>query len=193
MSKILFVTGGSASGKTTISQNIKKALGDRATLISQDMFYIPTKSDKANYDIPQAFDWDLQKQILNELKKNREVSIPIYSFEEHDRVGSIKVRPSEIIIFEGLFTFWDYELTKLADFQIFVDTPSDTRLARRLKRDIEERGRETIEVITRWQKDVQPSFVKYIKTMKKHADIIVPWTKVKSKAVSALITIIQNI
>ena len=193
MAKLIFVTGGSASGKTTIAKNIKEALGDSAVLISQDMFYKSTSSNKTNYDEPEAFDWKLQKEVFNDIKSKKEVKIPIYSFEEHRRVGETSIKPAEVIIFEGLFTFWDEELANLADFQIFVDTPSDTRLARRLKRDISERGRDPVDVLERWQNDVQPSFLKYINVMKEHADIIVPWTKVKEKAVSALLSAIRGL
>ena len=191
MAKLIFITGGSASGKTTIAKSMKDAFGNSATLISQDMFYIPTRSDDTNYDIPEAFDWKLQEEILTKLSNNMDVEIPIYSFEKHDRIGFQKVNATEVIIFEGLFTFWDEIVANLADFQIFVDTPSDTRLARRIMRDVEERGRDPIEVINRWQKDVQPSFLKYVDTMKKHADLIIPWEKVKNKAMFALISTIK--
>lgn len=193
MAKLIFVTGGSASGKTTIAKNIAESLGDSATLISQDMFYKPTKSNETNYDIPSAFDWDLQIEVFKKLSRGEEVEIPHYSFELHDRDGVTKIKPSSVIIFEGLFTFWNHELTKLADFQIFVDTPSDTRLARRLLRDVKDRNRDPIEVIERWQKDVQPSFLKYISEMKAHADIIIPWIKVKEKSIGALLSIIKGL
>lgn len=193
MSKIIFVTGGSASGKTTIAKNIKEALGEDAILISQDMFYIPTKSDDTNYDIPSAFDWKLQNEVFKKIQNGESVEIPIYCFEKHDRIGTTKIQSHDIIIFEGLFTFWDDELIEKADFQIFVDTPSDTRLARRLIRDVKERGRDPLQVINRWQNDVQPSFLKYINEMRSKADIIVPWIKVREKTLSALIFAIRGI
>ena len=193
MAKLIFVTGGSASGKTTIANDMKASLGDSATLISQDMFYKPTKSHDTNYDIPSAFDWEMQRDVFKKLGNGEEVEIPVYSFKDHDRIGHTKITPADIVIFEGLFTFWDDKLSSLADFQIFIDTPSDTRLARRIKRDVEERGRDPLDIVKRWQEDVQPSFKKYINTMKSKADIIVPWEKVKEKAISALISVVKGI
>ena len=191
MPKLIFVTGGSASGKTTIANQLKESLGDSAILLSQDMFYKDSASSETNFDIPAAFDWELQEQVFEKLKLGEEIEVPIYSFEEHKRVGSKTITPKEIVIFEGLFTFWDHKIAKFADLQIFVDTPSDTRLARRIIRDVEERKRDPLEVIKRWQSDVQPSFIKYVNVMKKYADIIIPWEKAKDKSLFALISAIK--
>lgn len=189
--KIIFITGGSASGKTTLALQIKEAMGDKATLISQDMFYKPTQAKNVNFDTPEAFDWDLIKKVCLELKEGKTTKIPVYSFETSSRIGWEEVVPQKVIIFEGLFTFYDYELSKSADFKIFVDTPSDTRLARRIMRDVKERGREITSVIKRWEDDVQPSFVKYIKPLKHQSDIIIPWVKVKENAIKAIIATIN--
>lgn len=191
MSKLIFVTGGSASGKTTIASQLQRSLGENALLLSQDMFYKEVGSSDENFDVPDAFDWELQEAIIEKLKKGEDVEIPIYSFEEYRRTGYEIVKAKPVIIFEGLFTFWDHKIAKYADLQIFVDTPSDTRLARRLIRDVTERKRDAIEVIQRWQNDVQPSFLKYVDSMKKYADIIVPWEKAKDKSIFALISTIK--
>lgn len=193
MAKLIFITGGSASGKTTVANNIVEELGDKITLISQDMFYKPTQSNDTNYDIPSAFDWELQLQVFEDLRNGKPTKVPVYSFEKHDRIGWETIVPKDTVIFEGLFTFWNFDLTAMADLQIFVDTPSDTRLARRLKRDVNERGRDPLMVIERWQKDVQPSFLKYIHIMKEHADIIIPWSKVNKKSVRVILAAVEDI
>lgn len=191
MPKLIFVTGGSASGKTTIANQLKESLNDRAVLLSQDMFYKEVGSADENFDVPSAFDWELQEKVFEKLKQNKAVKVPIYCFEKYKRIGYSKIVPKDIIIFEGLFTFWDHKIAKHADFQIFVDTPSDTRLARRIVRDIKERNRDPLKIIERWQNDVQPSFIKYVSTMKKYADIIIPWEQSKDKSIFALLSTIK--
>ena len=193
MPKIIFITGGSASGKSTVAQQIKEALGGKATIITQDSFYLPKGTVETNYDVPQAFDWSIQEEVFKNLSENKEVEIPIYDFSKHARDGSQKIKPNEVIIFEGLFTFHDNKVRKHADFQIFVDTPSDIRLARRLRRDISERGRDMDEVLTTWESHVEPSYKQYINPLKRYADIIIPWTKVKEKAVKAIIATIHSL
>ena len=192
MTKIVFITGGSASGKTSLAEQIKKSIGDSATIISQDRFYKSTSDEKTNYDIPSAFDWELQHKVFNDLKQGKDVTVPIYDYTIHARNGEETIKAGEVIIFEGLFTFHDQELTKLADLKIYVDTPSDTRLARRILRDINERKRDINEVINRWEKDVQSSFIKYISPLKYRADLIIPWQKVSTKGIETVIATIHS-
>lgn len=192
MTKLVFITGGSASGKTSLANHLRDTIGNSVTLISQDMFYKPTKSDETNYDLPTAFDWELQKQVFNDLKEGKDVKVPVYDFATHDRIGETHVKAGEVVIFEGLFTFFDQEMLKNADLKIYVDTPSDTRLARRILRDIKERGRNLDDVIQRWQRDVQPSFTKYISINKYEADLIIPWQKVSSQGVNSIVSTIHS-
>ncbi len=190
---MIFITGGSASGKTTLALRFKKHFGDKAVLISQDSFYKPTRNPETNYDIPTAFDFELQQKVLDDLKKGKSVKIPNYNYELHDVDGYTDVEPKEILIFEGLFTLHDPDVRALADLSIFVSTPADTRLARRILRDVEERGRSVSDVTTRWIEDVQPAYMKHIVRMKKKADIIVPWSSVNEKAVDALLITLTHI
>lgn len=193
MTKIIFITGGSASGKSTVATQISEALKGDATIVTQDSFYLPKGTPETNYDEPSAFDWKLQEEALESLSKGLSFDIPIYNFSKHARDGFETIEPKKVIIFEGLFTFHDKKVSKHADFQIFVDTPSDIRLARRLRRDISQRGRDMDEVLNRWEKDVEPSYKKFINSLKKDADIIIPWTKVKQKAVKAVIATINSL
>ncbi len=105
MAKLILITGGSSSGKTTVARNVKEALGEKALFLSQDMFYKPQKTPMKNYDVPEAFDWDLQHQVIRSLKGGKKTNVPIYSFEKNDRIGWKTVNPKSIIVFEGLFSF----------------------------------------------------------------------------------------
>lgn len=191
--KLILITGGSASGKTHLAKELAKHFGSRAIFLSQDSFYKPGGGHDRNYDEPAAFDFEKQKQVLKELLDNKETTLPVYDFAKHDVVGSTPIKPAEYIIFEGLFTFYDYELSKLADFKIFVDTPADTRLARRIMRDVKERGRDVEEVINRWLKDVQPSYREFISPMKRYADVIIPWHKLKERAIKSIVVTISHL
>lgn len=190
---MIFITGGSASGKTTLANQMKAKFGKDAILISQDSFYKPTGNPNTNYDVPKAFDFKLQKEVFARLANGEEVEIPVYNFAKHDRDGSRIITPAPIIIFEGLFTFYDTALLKRAHLKIFVDTPSDTRLGRRILRDVKERGRDVAEVIARWNKDVQPSYKQFISYTKTRADMIIPWTIVNHRATEFLVDTIANL
>lgn len=191
--KVIFITGGSASGKSTLSQQIIDHFQDKALLISQDAFYKKTSGENFNYDIPSSMNFEKMKKVITLLKNNQNTKIPCYDFVENRPIGQKKVIAKPIIIFEGLFTLDNYELSKLADFKIFVDTPADTRLARRIIRDVNERGRTINSVITRWIEDVQPSYEKYIRPTKKFVDVVIPWNKIKSRAIEALLITITHI
>lgn len=193
MYKIILVSGGSASGKTTVAKELKNKYKGEAILISQDVFYKAQGSPETNYDLPEAFDFELQNQIFNDLRNGKEVDLPVYSFADHKRIGTKKVKPTKLIIFEGLFTLHDKEFRDKADFRIFVDTPSDTRLARRVKRDVNERGRDVNAVLDRWINTVQPSFEEFISKHKRNVDIIIPWSQVKDKAIQSLVATFTDI
>ncbi|WKX02458.1 uridine-cytidine kinase [Candidatus Mycoplasma mahonii] len=192
MSKLILITGGSASGKSTVAKAIKKEFGNDALLVSQDNFYLPVGSPKTNYDTPKAFDMNLQKQIIKDLLSGNDVQMPIYCFSKHARDGYETINSKGVIIFEGLFTFKDLELMELATLKIFVDTPSDTRLGRRVMRDVNKRQRKISDIINRWEKDVKPAYHKHISQAKTQADIIVPWTAVNMKSLNALFNSIRH-
>lgn len=190
--KIIFITGGSASGKSTLASKLSDQLGTNATLISMDSFYKDGLGSDANFDTPEAFNWGAIKKMLIDLKAGKNAIIPVYDFATHSVVGNEEIATNDHIIFEGLFTLYDYELTKHADLKVYVDTPNDTRLARRVMRDINERGRKLEDVIERWQRDVQPSYIKYIHQMKYYADLIIPWVRVKDTSVKAIVQTLKS-
>ncbi|NXI49637.1 UCKL1 protein, partial [Chloroceryle aenea] len=176
--------GGSASGKTTVATMIIEALDvPWVVLLSMDSFYkVLTKqqqeqaaSNDFNFDHPDAFDFDLIIATLKKLKQGKSVKIPIYDFTTHSRKKEWKtLYGANVIIFEGIMAFADKELLKLLDLKIFVDTDSDIRLVRRLRRDISERGRDIEGVIKQYNKFVKPAFDQYIQPTMRLADIVVP-------------------
>jgi len=181
---IIGITGGSASGKTTVSERIIQELDvPYVVLLSMDSFYkVLTPEQHAlaeasnyNFDHPDSFDIDLLIETLKKLKKGIAVDIPIYDFKTHSRLKETRhIYGANIIVFEGIFALYFEEVRKLMDLMLFIDTDSDIRLARRMKRDIAERGRDIDGVLKQYTKFVKPSFEDYIQPSKKYADIIIP-------------------
>ncbi len=193
MSQIILITGGSASGKTTVAEILSEESKGNSLVISMDSFYKSTESPLSNYDKPSAFDWEAFHNFINEIKKNKKAMLPIYDFAKHKVVAHKKVIGKENLIIEGLFSFYDSEIESLADFKIFVDTPADIRLGRRIQRDTIERGRKIDEIIKRWNNDVQPAYEKYISPMKRKADIIIPWCSINRRSTRTLTLALKNL
>ncbi|XP_066527142.1 uridine-cytidine kinase-like 1 isoform X2 [Hoplias malabaricus] len=181
---VIGLCGGSASGKTTVARKIIEALDVPWVVhLSMDSFYknlteeqqVLAKSNDFNFDHPDAFDFVLLVHTLHKLKQGKSVKIPVYDFTTHGRQKEWKtVYGASVIIFEGIMSFADKELLKLLDMKIFVDTDSDIRLVRRLRRDITERGRDIDGVIKQYNKFVKPAFEQYIEPTMRLADIVVP-------------------
>ncbi|XP_034448486.1 uridine-cytidine kinase-like 1 [Hippoglossus hippoglossus] len=181
---VIGLCGGSASGKTTVARKIIEALDvPWVVLLSMDSFYnvltpdeqMLAASNDYNFDHPDAFDFGLLTQTLRNLKQGKSVKIPVYDFTTNDRRKEWKtVYGASVIIFEGILAFTDKELLQLLDMKIFVDTDSDIRLVRRLRRDITERGRDVERVIKQYNKFVKPAFEQYIEPTMRLADIVVP-------------------
>ncbi|XP_058535270.1 uridine-cytidine kinase-like 1 isoform X10 [Ochotona princeps] len=176
--------GGSASGKTTVARMIIEALDvPWVVLLSMDSFYkVLTQQQQEqaarndfNFDHPDAFDFDLIISTLKKLKQGKSVKVPVYDFTTHSRKKDWKtLYGANVIIFEGIMAFADKTLLELLDMKIFVDTDSDIRLVRRLRRDIGERGRDIEGVIKQYNKFVKPAFDQYIQPTMRLADIVVP-------------------
>ncbi|XP_070275655.1 uridine-cytidine kinase-like 1 isoform X2 [Myotis yumanensis] len=176
--------GGSASGKTTVARMIIEALDvPWVVLLSMDSFYkVLTQQQQEqaalhnyNFDHPDAFDFDLIVSTLQKLKQGKSVKVPVYDFTTHSRKKDWKtLYGANVIIFEGIMAFADKTLLELLDMKIFVDTDSDIRLVRRLRRDISERGRDIAGVIKQYNKFVKPAFDQYIQPTMRLADIVVP-------------------
>jgi uridine kinase len=178
---IVGVAGGTGSGKTRLAQNLLAALADGASLIQQDMYYRdrshlpPEQREGINYDHPDAVDSPLLAEHLRALKAGNKVEIPIYDYVTHTRKTETRpVDPTRVILVEGIMVLCDGMVRAELDIKIYVDTDADIRLLRRLKRDIEKRGRTLGQVMEQYQQTVRPMHLAYVEPSKRYADLIVP-------------------
>ncbi len=178
---VIGIAGGSGSGKTTLMKNLITRLGGQVTVLSHDNYYKRhddmTYEERCglNYDEPEAFDTSLMVYQLGELRRGFSVDCPVYDFTVHNRSNeTTKIVPGHVIIVEGILIFENKALRDLMDIKIFVDTDADIRLCRRVKRDVNKRGRSMESVLLQWQKTVKPMHELYVEPSKKYADIIVP-------------------
>ncbi|MBB4119070.1 uridine kinase [Mesonia hippocampi] len=197
---IIGIAGGTGSGKTTVVKLITEELeADEVTVISQDSYY-RDNSDltydercKINFDHPQSIDFDLICEHLKLLRLGKTIEQPVYSFKEHNRTGeTISTAPKKVMIVEGILILTNPELRKLFDIKIYVHTDSDERLIRRLKRDMNERGRDLNEVLNRYQNTLKPMHQEFIEPSKEFADIIIPYNRYNTVAIDIVQTIIRN-
>ena len=178
---VIGIAGGSGSCKTTLMKNLIARLGEQVTVLSHDNYYKRhddmTYDERCllNYDEPEAFDTSLMVYQLGELRRGFSVDCPVYDFTVHNRSNeTTKIVPERVIIVEGILIFENKELRDLMDVKIFVDTDADIRLCRRIKRDVNKRGRSMESVLKQWQQTVKPMHELYVEPSKKYADIIVP-------------------
>lgn len=178
---VIGVSGGSASGKTTVANRIKEECKGSVELLSHDFYYLPQddlsfeERLKLNYDHPNAFDTERLIRDIKELKQCLPIERPVYSYTEYTRMKeTITVNPAKVIIVEGFMIYENAELRDLMDIKIFVDTDADERLIRRIIRDVNERGRTLESVINQYIDTVKPSHELFVEPYKKYADIIIP-------------------
>ena len=197
--RVIGITGGSGSGKSTIVRKISEVCPDFA-FIAQDNYYrsasfINNSNITAfNFDHPDAFDMELLHRNLRDLKDGKGVDIPQYDFVHHCRKSeTVHLNPAPLIIVEGLMVLYDPEIRKLLDLKIYVDTPDDIRFIRRLQRDIEERGRTVDSVIKQYLEVVRPGHMSFIEPMKEYADLIIPEGGYNESALQVLISFIRDI
>ena len=180
-SLVIGIAGGSGSGKTTLLKNIIQTFGPAITVISHDNYYkrhdemTYEERCKLNYDEPAALETDLMVRQLEQLCRGEEILCPVYDFTVHNRSDeTILIKPERVIIVEGLLIFENEALRNLMDIKIFVDADADVRICRRIKRDVNKRGRSLESVIQQYQETVKPMHEKYVEPSKKYADIVVP-------------------
>ncbi|WP_434629974.1 uridine kinase [Chromobacterium sp. CV08] len=179
---IIGVAGGSGSGKTTVTNKVLETIGsEMAAVIIQDYYYRDqshlTFEQRlgTNYDHPQAFDWPLLISHIDDMRNGRAIEMPVYDFANHTRSDkTVTVQPAPVIVIEGLFPLYDAALREMMSLKIFVDTDSDVRFIRRLKRDIAERGRTMESVIEQYLSTVRPMHNQFIEPTKRFADVILP-------------------
>ena len=199
---VIGICGGSASGKTTVAQKIITELGvPWVTLLSMDSFYIVLSQEQHeaagrnehNFDHPDAFDFDLLVDTLRRLKEGKKVDVPIYNFVTHSRESkTMSMYGANVLVFEGILAFHKAEVLDLLDMKVFVDTDSDIRLSRRLKRDISQRGRDISSVLEQYNRHVKPAFDHYIAPSMVHADIIVPRGGENEVAINLIVHHVQT-
>ncbi|MCD7739705.1 MAG: uridine kinase [Lachnospiraceae bacterium] len=178
---VVGIAGGSASGKTTVVERIKEYFGDDIVVIGHDNYYKAhdnmsyEERSHLNYDHPSSFDTELMVADVMKLKAGQTVDIPTYDYSVHNRSQkTLRITPKSVIVLEGILLFYDARLRDLMDVKIFVDTPADERLARRIRRDMAERGRSLESVLTQYQETVRPMHEAFVEPTKMHADIIIP-------------------
>lgn len=197
---IIGIAGGTGCGKTTVVNQILKELPEgEVGVISQDSYYKDTthlsyeERVKINFDHPRSIDFNLLADHLKELKKNKPIHQPVYSFVKHNRTGdTILTQPRKVMIVEGILILTNPKLREMFDIKIFVHADTDERLIRRLKRDISERGRDLDEVLARYQTTLKPMHDQFIEPMKEYADIIIPNNKYNTVAIDIVKTIINE-
>ncbi len=181
-SVIIGVAGGTGSGKTTVANRVLDQVGtENIAYIPHDAYYkdlsrLPfEKRSEVNFDHPDSLETALMIKHLKELRKGEQVQIPIYDFTTHTRaLGTRTVLPAPIVLVEGILIFVEPELRDLFDVKLFVDTDADIRLIRRLKRDLQERGRDFESVIEQYLMTVRPMHMEFVEPSKRYADVIIP-------------------
>ena len=197
--KIIGITGGSGSGKSTIARKIAEIIPD-FVFIPQDNYYRSAeyvnneRITAYNFDHPDAFDNELLYRHLSDLKNFKAIRMPQYDFVHHRRrQETIDISPKSLVIIEGLMILTDPVIRKLIDLKLYVDTPDDIRFIRRLKRDVEERGRTVESVINQYIEVVRPGHYSFIEPTRLFADLIIPEGGYNETALEALLPFIRQI
>ena len=178
---VIGIAGGTGSGKTTLMKNLTEQFQDVVTVLSHDNYYkrhdelTYEQRCQLNYDEPDALETDLMARHLDQLRQGHSIDCPIYDFTLHNRSDeTVTIVPKKVIIVEGILIFENKALRDLMDIRIFVDTDTDVRLCRRIKRDVNKRGRTLESVLSQYLQTVKPMHEKYVEPSKKYADIVVP-------------------
>ena len=177
---IIGIAGGTGSGKTTLTLRLKERFGDDVSILYHDNYY-KSHSDmpyeartKLNYDHPDAFDTPRMIADLEALRRGEAIQSPTYDYTIHDRAReTVEVRPTKVVVVEGILIFENQTLRDLMDIKIFVDTDADVRILRRITRDVKERGRSLDSVVTQYLTTVKPMHEQFVEPSKRFADIVV--------------------
>ena len=178
---VIGIAGGTGSGKTTLMKNLIAEFKNDVTILSHDNYYkrhdelTYEERCQLNYDEPAALETDLMADHLDKLRHGEAIDCPVYDFTQHNRSNeTIRIEPRKVIIVEGILIFENRQLRDLMDIRVFVDTDSDVRLCRRIKRDVNKRGRSLESVLQQYQESVKPMHEMYVEPSKKYAHVIVP-------------------
>lgn len=199
---VIGIAGGTGSGKTTVVREITKILSDsEVVVIPQDSYYkdnshLPLEQRlELNFDHPDSIDFELLIKHIKSLKAGNPVEQPVYSYLTCSRsvTETVKVKPSKVVIIEGILIFTSPELRKTMDIKVFVDADADDRLGRVITRDNIERGRTIEKVLERYEKTVKPMHLQFIEPTKRYADIIVPQGGHNQVAIGILLATIEKV
>ena len=178
---VIGIAGGTGSGKTTITRKLMQRFGADVSVIYHDNYYkahhnMPYEERaKLNYDHPNAFDTDLMLRHIRQLKQGKSIQCPVYDYSIHDRTDkTVLIRPTRVIIVEGILIYESLELCKEMDIKIYVDTDADVRILRRIVRDVRDRGRSLEGVIDQYLNTVKPMHEQFVEPSKRRADVIIP-------------------
>jgi uridine kinase len=179
---VIGVAGGTGSGKTTVTREILRRVGEeRIAFIPQDAYYrdlahLPRNlRERINFDHPDSLETDLLVQHLEQWREGHAIEVPVYDFKTHMRTGKIiRVEPQRVALVEGILVFAEPRLRDLFDVKLYVDTDADIRFIRRLRRDIAERGRTTESVVEQYLSTVRPMHLEFVEPSKRYADVIIP-------------------
>ena len=178
---IISICGGSGSGKTTFTDKVQQVVSEEISVVHMDSYYLPklpkdlqASNGRPNFDHPAAFDWKLLASHLKALKNGKTINSPMYDFKKNSRLKKTKlIKPTKVILFEGIFSLYDEEIRNLSDITAFLHVEADIRFIRRLHRDVEERGRSLDSVISQYYETVRPMYQKYLDPQRQFADFIV--------------------
>ena len=178
---VIGIAGGTGSGKTTITRRLIQAFGEEVSVVHHDNYYkahhdMPFEErSKLNYDHPNAFDTDLMLEHLRQLKQGKSILCPVYDYSIHDQTDkTMLIRPTRVIIVEGILIYESLELCREMDIKIYVDTDADVRILRRIVRDVRDRGRSLDSVIDQYLNTVKPMHEQFVEPSKRRADVIIP-------------------
>ena len=195
---VIGIAGGTGSGKTTITNQVKERLGADVTVITHDNYYRAhhemTYEERTllNYDHPDSYETELLVEHLAALRRGESVEVPVYDFSIYDRTDqTFTVSPSRVIIVEGIVIFAHPELRELMDVKVFVDCDADVRILRRIMRDVKERGRSLESVVNQYLSTVKPMHEAFVEPSKRYADIIIPTGGENLVALDMLVNRIQ--
>lgn len=192
------IAGGTGSGKTTIAKKLYQAFSNKAVILSHDFYYKPFENmtveerSKQNFDHPDSLETELLVEHLKQLKSGHAIKHPCYDFETYSRKDWELTNPAPIIIIEGILIFTSKELCDLCDIKLFVDTDADIRFIRRLRRDVQERGRNMDSVINQYLSTVKPMHQQFVEPSKSKADLIIPEGGQNEIAISMIIESISK-
>jgi uridine kinase len=178
---VIGIAGGTGSGKTTITRKLMECFGPDVSVIHHDNYYKAhhnmsyAERAKLNYDHPNAFDTELLIRDLRQLKAGQPIRCPVYDYSIHDRTEeTLLIRPTRVIIVEGILIYENLELCEQMDIKIFVDADADERILRRIRRDVRDRGRSLESVIDQYLTTVKPMHEQFVEPSKRYADLIIP-------------------